>query len=416
MLATLLCLSPSSTADSTRGMAGRDETTRLQLEQLRRSGDLARQRAHLWRIFATLTTDAARGGASAFESWYGEDRCFADVESDAPPRGLLEFSRADADADGVFAEHGAQSADTAPLVYTLYNAAAYRHIRRHRLFEQATLRRLRETPSTLRDAQGRIMIPPFPRDAMVVKTAWWPARGDGLTPLPVWDAQANPAIRAGNNFLGWRRVVAIDARGSRPRASKERLAFGGKSRDVSAFVALDSFHQIVVDDTLALRLQSDAALRKLAPLVLGRSLRAGDRLLLLGVHVATRQIDDWIWGTLWWHDAAQSGAYAAGRPADLAPPWRNYLLDVAFDASLPAAPDGGPHVTYNPWFEARFPDAGRGGGTTSNCMTCHRRASYPAAPFLPVTRGEPDLAHDAAFAADRVSTNLLWSLAMHARR
>jgi hypothetical protein len=52
---------------------------------------------------------------------------------------------------------------------------------------------------------------------------------------------------------------------------------------------------------------------------------------------------------------------------------------------------------------------------TSNCMACHQRASYPPVPFLPVTRGRPDLRNDPALAPGRLRTSLLWSLAMHAK-
>ncbi|HRC76481.1 MAG TPA: hypothetical protein PLO33_12465, partial [Kouleothrix sp.] len=30
--------------------------------------------------------------------------------------------------------------------------------------------------------------------------------------------------------------------------------------------------------------------------------RAGDSLALVAVHVATREVADWIWATAWWHD------------------------------------------------------------------------------------------------------------------
>ena len=65
--------------------------------------------------------------------------------------------------------------------------------------------------------------------------------------------------------------------------------------------------------------------------------------------------------------------------------------------------------------EGRFPDGGHGAGAVSNCMTCHRRASFPAVDFLPITRGEPDLAGDPAYAPGRLRTGMLWSIALHAR-
>ena len=137
--------------------------------------------------------------------------------------------------------------------------------------------------------------------------------------------------------------------------------------------------------------------------------------MLVSANLASKEIDDWVWATFWWHDRPDEGAFAADRPAALQGAWRNYLMQVAFDSTIPAAADGGPHACFDPWLEGRFPDGGHGAGAVSNCMTCHRRASYPAVDFLPVTRGEPDLAGDPAYAPGRLRTGMLWSIALHAR-
>lgn len=62
-----------------------------------------------------------------------------------------------------------------------------------------------------------------------------------------------------------------------------------------------------------------------------------------------------------------------------------------------------------------MPDGGAGGGTRRNCLACHRRASHPDTAFLPITRGTPDLAKDPAFAAGKLRTGFLWSIATRAR-
>ena len=90
-------------------------------------------------------------------------------------------------------------------------------------------------------------------------------------------------------------------------------------------------------------------------------------------------------------------------------------LQAAFDAQTPVAEDGGAHIAFNPWLEGSFPDGGKGGGTASNCMACHRRASYPASSFLPVTRGAADFDRDPALAPDRLRTSFVWSIALHSR-
>jgi hypothetical protein len=193
------------------------------------------------------------------------------------------------------------------------------------------------------------------------------------------------------------------------------IEFAGQSFQEARRVDLRSFYSVKVDANLARALMLEQSAHKAALVILGRPIQSGDYLILVGANLATKEITEWVWGALWWHDRADDGPFAADRPAALPSPWKNYLLQVAFDTDKPAAIDGGPHVCFNPWLEGRFPDAGHGGGTASNCLACHRRASYPSVNFLPVTRGDPDMTNDPAYAPGRLRTNFIWSIGMHSR-
>jgi hypothetical protein len=137
---------------------------------------------------------------------------------------------------------------------------------------------------------------------------------------------------------------------------------------------------------------------------------AGDYAVLIGMHLTTKEIPDWVWGTFWWHDRPNDGPFAANRPASVAGVWRNYLMDVAYSMETPREYDGTPDAVFNPYLEAGFPD-----GLASNCMTCHQRAVWPSGPgdFLPVTRGARP-ANDPVF---RNSTKLdfLWSISLESQ-
>ncbi|MFO1426165.1 MAG: hypothetical protein U1F11_04160 [Steroidobacteraceae bacterium] len=269
----------------------------------------------------------------------------------------------------------------------------------------------------------------------MLKTAWWPFAPDRPAPLPVWDPQLNPVRAGGNDYTGWRRIVLVDPRprveaqdvarpdtASAPTAADLRadptygaaVDFAGHRFANPRRVPLRALYSVPVDAALASSAMRDPEARRAALLALGRELRAGDVLALVALHVATRELHDWTWATWWWHDEAHAGPYAHGRPEALDGPWRNYLMQVAFDDATPAAADGGAHVCFNPWLEARFPDGGNGGGTRSNCLACHRRASYPPVPFLPVTRGPPQRGADPAYEAGRLRTSFLWSIPLRA--
>lgn len=385
-----------------------------ELESARRSGDLHFERRHAWGIVARLANSENAQSEAAFESWYGEAQVFADSGTDTLSNGMRGFWRSVATTRRRDPE-ASQSAGAPVLTYTFYNAAAFEHIRQKDLYKSAALDRLRTDGATDATTPSDRTVPAFPRESIVLKTVWWPVAPQGITALPVWDPETNPARREGNGYLTWERVVAVDPSSDWRTGAVSQLELAGRSFANSRRIGLDQFYHISVDAHMADNMMHDPETKKAALIALGRQIRAGDYLLLVAGNFTTKDIDDWEWAAFWWHDRPEQGAFAAGRPDTLKREWRNYLLQVAFDSEKPTAADGGPHICFNPWLEARFPDAGRGGGTVSNCMACHRRASYPEISALPVTRGAADSANDPAYAADRLRTDFVWSLAMHAR-
>ena len=377
------------------------------LEKLRRTADLAGQRRHLWHVIGELTRTHSPSGLPIFLTWSGAKEIFS-VANAVPftTRSVLRAFEVDESA----AQRAALSSGPPLIVVAHYNEAAFRHIRANALQRRATLQSMSVKPKGgPLDAVSR-EIPAFPRSAVVMKSAWWPVAGDVPVAMPVWDAELNVAAAGGNNYPSWRRMVAVCPNYGNPRTVEVQLM--GRTRRLNC-VGIDRFYHLQLDAAMAAQLRNEPTARKLAAMVLGRALRAGDHLALVALHVATRELPDWVWGTLWWHDSPMRGPFAAGRPANLAGPWSNYLMNVAFDAELPREPDGSARIVFNPWLEARFADSGHGGGTVSNCISCHRRAAYPALGPFEVTRGVHKDAHAAGKTAS-VRTSSLWSLPLQA--
>lgn len=111
---------------------------------------------------------------------------------------------------------------------------------------------------------------------------------------------------------------------------------------------------------------------------------------LAGLHIMTKELDHWIWVTLWWSPAADQD-FGADRPAAitaLGGPWQNYKMCVVtafaeedpdpeggFAATAPSLAQalaavypgqGGPSWCSNPYLEL-----GRGNAGT-NCIGCHQ--------------------------------------------
>lgn len=383
------------------------------LELIRQNGDLKAQRRHVWRVVAQMTHQPKPLAAPQFEAWYGEDRVFSSSSSEEMPTGIRGFARASLnDQNQASSDDVIQSADAPILTYTLYNGAAYRHIRDNKLYLRAELELLRHRGARDSAVVNNRSVPTFPAEAVVLKTGWWPIAKDRLTALPVWDPEQNRPLRGGNEYIGWRRVVAVDPAGFRTGVTTP-IEFAGRAFPRAHRVGLNAFYHVKLDAGLAKRIMRDRGAQKAASIALGRPLEEGDYIALVAANFATKEIEDWVWAAFWWHDRPANGPFAADRPREVRFEWRNYLMQVAFDAEKPTAVDGGPHIGFNPWFEARFPDGGHGGGTTSNCMTCHHRASYPPVNSLPVTRGRADLVKDPAYASGQLRTSFLWSLALH---
>lgn len=134
------------------------------------------------------------------------------------------------------------------------------------------------------------------------------------------------------------------------------------------------------------------------------SLKAGQHLILVGAHLASKQMPDWFWATYWWRgrdDPATSGtdwtcndaqreAAIGQQLGRLIPAWKNYSMDVTASFRIPKprladnAPCGKPKpigrgdeylAAYNPFVEALIMP----NGLKSNCIDCHARADSDAA-------------------------------------
>ena len=390
------------------------------LEQYRSQPHLPAQRLHAWNVFAGMTQRTPDNKFAIFETWFSEDETFstATVAAAAGPRTVVRRFRIPAQFEsrpGALA--AVQPPGSAAMSFVLYNFAAYNHVRSNRLFLGSVLDGLAKSGAPDAKIPQSRTIPPFPAASVVLKTVWWPVAKDKISAMPIWDPELNPPLVTGNPVGTWARYVGVDAtRQSIPAGETADIVFDGQVKRGSHIVGLGNFHSITLDqngvDTI-----NNGPLGSIAQQSFGRNLEVGDFAVLLMTHLTTKEIDDWVWATFWWHDKPNHGPFAADRVGSIAGPWRNYLLTVAYDLNLPPEKDGSPRVAFNPWLEGRFADGGHGGGgLVSNCMNCHNRASWPRRDvpdrreFLPVYRGNPDLSGDPAYAPGRLRTDFLWSI------
>ncbi len=384
---------------------------KAQLEQFRSDQNLPALRKHSWMLFAGMTQERP-DGTPYWETWYRVTEAFrpAGPTPQGPRRLIHQFETPNQfKGSGVQPQAPGKSA----ISFVLFNWEGYNHIRTNELFKASTLDAINASlaPGT---AWNNRKIPDFPARAMTIKTVWWPVAGEGTTPMPIWDDQPTRPLDKGNDFRTWKPVVVVDGtRTSVPAGEFIDVRYLNKLFAHSHVVGVGSFYGFKVDQATAEAIASnpDPGLRADIQEVLGRALRAGDFMVLVCMHATSKEIDDWTWQTFWWHDKPDDGPYAADRPEAVKGTWRNYLMVDADDQVTPKEHDDSPHIGFNPWLEAHFPN-----GPLTNCMTCHHRASWPpSVPFLNPRhlewlRGPPDPANDPAFASGRLQIDFMWSI------
>lgn len=382
------------------------------LEQYRTTANISAQRAHVWNVFAGMTQATPDGKYAIFETWYSEDEAFdtGATPQAVGPRRVVKRFRVPQQLVGIPGQAAPEAAGESLLSEVMLNFANYNFIRSKKLNLTSELQNLLQTGTPDPSIANDKTVPAFPPESISLKTVWWPVAKDRPTPMPIWDPETVPANTTRHPYSTWKRAVVIDpTRTNIPPNETMTVTFHGPKPN-SHVVGLDKFHYVVVDAQTAANAMANPRLAGFIGDVFGdnRPLQEGDYVVFAGTHLTTKEIDDWVWATLWWHDRPDAGPFAADRPDTVKNVWRNYLMSASYDLNLPLEPDGKPHITFNPWLEAGFSN-----GIVSNCMNCHHRASVPPPPsFLPIFRGNPDPT-DPAYTPGLLRTDFLWSIPFH---
>ncbi|HET9282325.1 MAG TPA: hypothetical protein VFR24_10225 [Candidatus Angelobacter sp.] len=142
----------------------------------------------------------------------------------------------------------------------------------------------------------------------------------------------------------------------------------------------------------------------------------GNYLVLVAVHVTTKEIPDWVWATFWWDNHGISDPRAAERPKTIKPRWSHFLMETTLSGTTPLETDGGPKICFNPYLETPLRN-----GAISNCLQCHSKAAYgPPSRISAYDLGvlgrdgktlASGKAPDPHYFDNRVQTDFIWSIA-----
>lgn len=263
-----------------------------------------------------------------------------------------------------------------------YNQAAFDWIRSKGLYQTATLQGMLPPPNQTAS------IPAMPAQSIVLKPMMWPVPRGGFSALPIWDdPKSDDGQYAGYEIQRkWPRAVAVT---TTPQAqvvpasvsflhgvTMNGAPLGPNTYARPQVVGTEQFYHYQ-PDLAAMNACDRAILDASAYWAFGRMFEQGDQLVMVAMHIITKEQAAWTFQSVWWHDKPDQGPYAANRPnipVQQAPgPWRHYLMTSTY--GIPLAPGGSTWpIAYNPYIElaADHPIA-------TNCMNCHHRAAVPNA-------------------------------------
>lgn len=235
-------------------------------------------------------------------------------------------------------------------------------------------------------------IPAFPNSSVTIKPTYFVgSETDSLIQIPVWPGAPSPADSF--SFGRWPRCVYADVHNRQPSGKKVVPALQSDRNPASVLAAtcnLSDFINFKVDSAMAAHMNaSDSSNGGNGPSFAHK----GSIAILVGMHVATKEISNWTWQSYYWApDPAQpfdpsSNLAASLRPSEITGAAAHYAVVAAYAMVLPNQPINGgtntgtTHVYgYNPYLEASFfglsPNQPNNQfGVQSNCMSCHGMAT-----------------------------------------
>jgi hypothetical protein len=319
--------------------------------------------------------------------------------------------------------------DTQTFEVVAYNPEAAKFINDNKLFNLSTIKGMY--------AAGKTAIPSFPNTAVAIKPVYKVISSTELIggkyyAMPAWPGTpvtTSAIVTNGFPETDWPGCVYIDVTNSGTSAATG-ISGTCSGPDASSTYGLGDFINYPVTASNVGAFTAE-----------GYSVAAGDTLLLMAMHVTSREITEWTWQTYFWTPTPMnpplpsSDAIAVAQPKELTGPAAHYAMSIAYQMISPNQPvtggnnNGKPVVAYNPYLESGFsastfqtsravtnPNTGVAWtgqvGVETNCMTCHGMASVNFGTGSGTSYGTTFyVATDDPMFKNTVQVDFLWSIA-----
>ena len=405
-----------------------DSTT---INQWVSTGDSASARQHAWNVWVGLTamTNQVSNGDTlpVYETWLsryevynpgagGDQRQALFARGRPVDRGFhspVQFHHS-----AVLQAGSGAGGNERVVAGVKYNMASALHVWAHNYVDSARLTAINTAfPADTPIADRNIV--PFPDSAIATKPVYWIVNQTGLTVMPYWAGAGASTSPSQPQPSTWTQFVAVDPTG-RQVGQTVQVQENGQTYQARV-IGLDQFYSFsltqdevndILNPTNNQALDLEIANDSIDVLADGQQsqqpVNVGDYGVLVAMHVSTKEIGNWTWQTFWWTPDPTADPLARDQPATVQGPFKNFAMQQAYWMTVPNTSPAQNQVTFNPYLETAFTDS----GTVSNCMSCHRTATWPGA-FGPngylAFYGNVDPGNPAIF-ANQLKLDFLWSI------
>lgn len=376
---------------------------------------------HAWGIWAGLTApsnqvaDKAEGNLLIFETWMGLNEvqqyiidgltCSTGQLKKTSRTKLTrptQFEHAGKLASSINRAAKLNNTDTAAAtdlwVTVSYSPDQACHAINNKLFKQSVI-------NSYYNANSIGSIPQFPNTSISIKPTYleYPASATILQ-MPVWINPPNPPDSL--NVFGPNQFplcVYVDVKNRQP-AGKNLIPVAVNSKNADSIAKatcnLNDFINFTIDSTMAAFMNQQDSVQGMNNNGGYGKAQAGNRVLLVAMHVTTKEITNWTWQSFYWTPTpstpgAPSSNLAAGlMPSQVKGAARHYAANAAYVMTTPnnsSSATAGTMFGYNPYLEGGFgpstfnlPNVNNPSfkyGMQTNCMSCHAMATPPPGAF-----------------------------------
>jgi hypothetical protein len=355
---------------------------------------------HAWGIWAGLTqpTEQTYNGQTllVFETWMGVQELAALSAQGQVSNSATKLNRTNLNTPKQFGHAhlfttGQKLIDTnfQVLETVCYDPSAAFFSTSNQVFNLSVINKY-----TVKDGIGSI--PEFPNTAITCKPTYYTGKADknGLIRVPVW---VSPDPAKAFRYNEWTTFVYADINNKQEKNKKivPVTSSNPTQEQIDAATCnVNDFINYKIDRTGAAYLNSHQDVGTTP----SRQFIEGDYVLLVAMHVTTKEIKNWTWQTYFWcpdasNPPSPSSKFEASlRPKELKGAASHYAVSVAYAMVWPNQPITGgsdkgtrPIIAFNPYLEGGFgpqvfalknnfkPEFKY--GMQTNCMSCHATAA-----------------------------------------